>query len=222
VRMARLTFLTQPVRFISTGNHVASLSRSSSPRRRKHANITACLGANESRSKLVGLIGSDYKLKSRAVEEAIDELISVQAFPAIEEGWETSVNGRWGLRYSTEPLLGKLLAGNEGNYSYQLFRAGGVVENVVDFSGKGQLRVEAEYIARNEERGFDYDFKRTRIVYGKQIDFTLPFAQGDGFVSLVWLDQALRIDKSLLGGKRVINVYVYEGPVEECKAGLKE
>jgi len=117
VRMARLTFLTQPVRFISTGNHVASLSRSSSPRRRKHANITACLGANESRSKLVGLIG-------------------------------------WGLRYSTEPLLGKLLAGNEGNYSYQLFRAGGVVENVVDFSGKGQLRVEAEYIARNEERGF--------------------------------------------------------------------
>lgn len=224
MRMSRLTFsITVPV--IHVGNHVASSSSHSSistTRRRKRVQITACGSASASRRcKLVNLIGREYTLKNPAVEEAIDELVSFSSEEVIplKEGWEASVNGRWGLRYSTEPLLGKLLAGNRKNYSYQLFRAWGVVENVVEFSGTGQLRIEAEYVARGNERGFDYDFKRTRIVYGNILDFTLPFAQGDGFVSLVWLDHALRIDKSLLGGKSVTNVYVYEGPVEQCKVG---
>lgn len=219
----RLTFITAPG--IRSGKHFASSSCPPS-RRRKRAKITACATTtgNASRSKLVSLIGSEYTLKNVAVEEAIDELVSYdEQVDMLEEGWELAVNGRWGLRYSTEPLLGKLLAGNlSKNRSYQLFRAGGVVENVVEFGSAGQLRVEAEYVARPEDgvRGFDYDFKRTRIVYGK-LDFTLPFAQGDGYVFLLWLDHALRIDKSLLDGNPVINVYVYEGPVEKCKAELK-
>lgn len=220
--MWRLTFVSVPV--IDAGNYLESSYRSSSPWRRKRAQITACVSANASRrSKLVDLIGSEYTSQCPAVEEAIDDLIlpNEPSVSSLEDGWESSVNGRWGLRYSTEPLLGKLLAGDASNFSYQLFRNGGVVENVVEFSGKGQLRVEAEYVSRKGERGFDYDFKRTRIIFGGRIDFTLPFAQGDGHVSLVWLDHALRIDKSLLSGKPVINVYVYEGPVEECKVEKK-
>ena len=108
------------------------------------------------------------------------------------------------------------------------------MKNVIEFAAPAVLSVGCEYVARDEQRGFDFNFKTTRVLYGANaarfagndaagfgIDFTFPFAVGTGYVELVWLDHALRIDKSELGGKDVINVYVYEGPVEKCNAGKR-
>lgn len=89
---------------------------------------------------------------------------------------------------------------------------------MIEFANNRALRVEARYVPRGTVRGFDFDFQRTRIMYGA-IDITLPFAVGSGYVELAWLDQALRVDRSMLGGREVLNVYVYEGPVERCTAG---
>lgn len=100
------------------------------------------------------------------------------------------------------------------------------------------LSVQAEYKPRDTERGFDFRFMRTRVQYGRaarlrvdgddatgsmgvNLDVTLNWAVGSGFVELVWLDHALRIDRSMLGGREVINVYVYEGPVDKCKTEQK-
>ncbi len=100
---------------------------------------------------------------------------------------------------------------------------------MIEFSTPAVLCVGCEYVAREKERGFDFDFQTTRLLVGgpaKQfmgeeggfgIDLKVPFAVGKGFVQLVWLDHVLRIDKSRLGGKDVVNVYVYEGPVDKCK-----
>lgn len=103
---------------------------------------------------------------------------------------------------------------------------------MIEFSTKAVLSVGCEYIPRAAQRGFDFDFKTTRFLFGGNaarfvgkkedkgngIDLKVGVAFGSGYVELVWLDEVLRIDKSRLGGKDVMNLYVYEGPVEICKA----
>ena len=109
------------------------------------------------------------------------------------------------------------------------------MQNIVEFPN-AVLGVGAKYTPRSTMRAFDFRFRTTRLLLGKNaaqyrengdnsdsststgfgLDLTFPFAVGAGFVELVWLDHALRVDKSTLGGEEVLNVYVYEGPVEKC------
>lgn len=94
------------------------------------------------------------------------------------------------------------------------------------------------YTPRTDIRAFDFRFQTTRLLFGKDaaqyrtdddtdaatgfgLDLKFPFAVGAGFVELMWLDHALRVDKSTLGGEEVLNVYVYEGPVEKCTASKR-
>lgn len=114
-------------------------------------------------------------------------------------------------------------------------------QNVIEFRANDDnsrwptvLSVKAQYRIREMQRGFDFKFQATRVQYGAgalervtgrkserkgpNIDFELPFAVGTGFVNVLWLDHALRIDRDTSGGKNWLNIYAYDGPVERCRA----
>lgn len=199
---------------------------------KRRVNI-ACLTppVTAARARLLDAISKSSK--GAKVGEALQELIEITQQPKVKKGWDSAVTGRWGLRHTTEPPLERLLELGETK-SYQLFRGdGGVVENVIEFSTPAVLSVGARYTPREEQRGFDFEFQTTRILFGSNaarfsgvtkndgfgVDLKLPFAVGKGYVELIWLDHVLRIDKSKLSGKDVLNVYVYEGPVEKCGVG---
>lgn len=94
-----------------------------------------------------------------------------------------------------------------------------------------------DYVASKEMRRCDFQFKRTKILVGRSavsinkakgrledangsgglnLNLDIPFAVGKGFFDVVWLDQALRIDRDTSNGKNWLNIYVYGGPTERC------
>lgn len=78
------------------------------------------------RARLLNAISGTSK--DGGVAKALQELIDVAPEAEVTDGWDSAVTGRWGLRYTTEPPLARLLELGETK-SYQLFRGnGGVVE----------------------------------------------------------------------------------------------
>lgn len=102
------------------------------------------------------------------------------------------------------------------------------------------LSVGVDYAASEEERRCDFQFKRTKVMVGQSamdsismargtrddqsrkvrynLDVDFPFAVGKGYFHVVWLDQALRVDRDTSNGKNWLNIYVYGGPTEKCTA----
>lgn len=121
------------------------------------------------------------------------------------------------------------------------------LQNVVEFDRDevkktlpAVLSVGVDYVASEEERRCDFRFRRTKVLLGRSarasiyeakgvrdglsltgglnLDLDLPFAIGEGYFRVIWLDHALRIDRDTSNGKNWLNVYVYAGPVERCTA----
>lgn len=104
------------------------------------------------------------------------------------------------------------------------------------------MRVEVDYVPSETERRCDFKFRRTRVMLGRSakasiyeakgvmdglcltgglnLDLEVPFAIGEGYFRVVWLDHALRIDRDTIHGKDWLNIYVYAGPADKCTAVL--
>lgn len=108
------------------------LIRENRTRKSTSRSITLCLesASSSARTRLLELVGAAYTLRSDAADQVLSRLMDTAPPSTGGPGWESSVDGRWGLRYSTEPPLASLLEDGipvlgKGKRSYQLFRDGG-------------------------------------------------------------------------------------------------
>lgn len=121
------------------------------------------------------------------------------------------------------------------------------LQNVVEFDRdevKGTLpavmSVGVDYVPNEMERRCDFKFRRTRVMLGRSarasiyeakgvldglsltgglnLDLDVPFAIGEGYFRVIWLDHALRIDRDTSNGKDWLNIYLYAGPADKCTA----
>lgn len=193
---------------------------------RHDASACAAPASRPARARLDALVAQGGRAATGVSAEEVDAAVQALVAEGGEEGagvWREGLVGRWGLRFSTEAGLRRVVAGGGGSVGevVQVVRGGGRLENVVRF-GRGRFWAEVcvgvDYeMGEGEERVVRFVFTDTEIKVGGLGAVKLPFAVGRGEFRCVWLDQ-MRVDIcDVGGGERWINVYGYEGPVERCQ-----